>query len=440
MIGRIAVVGSWHLAGVMAAGLAELGHEVIGWDEDPAAIRKLVDGKAPADEPGLGAAFEVSGREGRLRWTTEIDDALRRAVVVFVAHDTPVGEDDAADLSVVDRSVTSIVDRAEGPLTIAISSQVPVGTTRRYAEMARLRRPELGLDVVCVPEFLELGHALERFRNPDRLVIGCDRSESADVIRMLFPADVRILQTSPETAEMIKHASNAFLATSISFINEVADICEQTGADAVAVANALRLDRRVGPHAFLSPGLGFAGGTLGRDVRALQAIAHRSDQQTRLLDAVVTVNESRLDALVSRIRGIGDGHTTPTACLLGLTYKAGTSTLRRSAALKVARDLLRCGWRVRAHDPAAQAEWSTELPAGLELCPDPYAAALDATLTVLLTDWPHYRGLSLDRLRASMAGDWLIDARNFIDPRDAAAAGLQYWGMGRRLIQSIAPT
>lgn len=425
------VAGSWHLASVLGACLAELGHEVVGCDQDALAIAALANGRAPADEAGLGELLRAQLAAGRLRYTTDWREALRSAELAFVAHDTPVRDDDSPDLTIVGRTVSAIARNASGPLALVVSSQVPVGTTRGMRQLARTERAELPWEIAYVPEFLQLGQALERFRDPDRVVIGAERSEIADLIRSLYPPDVRVFSTAIETAEMIKHASNAFLATSISFMNEIAEICEKTGADAVAVAEAMRLDRRIGPHAFLSPGLGFAGGTLGRDVRALQGLGAASGKRTPLLDAVASINASRLGMLLGRVREVAGDRERPVACLLGLTYKAGTSTLRRSISLELAQTLLAEGWRVRAHDPAADGTWSAELPHGLELYSDALEAANGAHVTVLLTDWPEYRELDLIRLRGAMTGDWLIDGRNAIDPPTAVNAGLRYWGVGR---------
>lgn len=431
--GQILVAGSWHLASTLAAGLAELGHTVVGCDDDIEAIAALAAARPPVNEPGLDALLRRHLETGRLRFTTNWAQALADATVAFVAHDTPVGEDDSPDVSVVERTVETLARSAIRPLTLVISSQVPVGTCERLAALARSRRPDLRWEIACCPEFLRLGEAIDCFLNPDRVVVGAGRPEVAADVRALLPPRAPTVLTDLATAEMVKHATNAFLATSISFINEVADLSAERGADGVTVAAALRLDRRIGPHAALAPGLGFAGGTLGRDVRALQRSAQAVGLATVLLDAVMTVNERRLPLLLAQLRQALADRPRPVACLLGLTYKPRTSTLRRSASLRIARELLASGWRVRAHDAAADVRWASELPAGLELRDDPLDAADGAHAVAILTEWPQYRAIDLRLLRERMAGDWLFDARNVIDPETAARAGFRYRGVGRRL-------
>jgi UDPglucose 6-dehydrogenase len=283
-----------------------------------------------------------------------------------------------------------------------------------------------------VPEFLRLGSAVELFFRPDRLVFGADEpAVIARVAALYRGVEAPIVKTSLRTAEMIKHASNAFLATSISFANELSGLCEASGADALAVAEAMRLDRRIGPHAFLSPGLGFAGGTLGRDVRALQALGGKCGRPTRLLDAVMDVNHDQTQLVVARLTRLFPSLEGVRVALLGLTYKPGTSALRRSAALETAAALLSSGADVVAHDPQVSPARAPELPVGMRVATDPYQALAGARAGIVMTEWPEYRQLDWSRAGATMAEPFVIDARNALDPDVMAAAGLRYWGVGR---------
>jgi UDPglucose 6-dehydrogenase len=432
-VASICVVGAWHQAAVAAAGLSELGHAVRGVDGNAAAVARLAAGTPPVEEPGLPDLLLHHLGSGHLRYTPDFVDALRGADAALVAIDTPVGADDSPDLASVFEAVDAIANGLSGDLLLIIGAQVPVGTCHALTERVRALAGSHRVDVAYVPEFLRLGNAVELFLHPDRLVIGADDpAVRARVAQIYRGVDAPVVETGLRTAEMIKHASNAFLAASVSFANEIAGLCEESGADALAVAQAMRLDRRIGPHAFLSPGLGFAGGTLGRDVRALQALGRATARPTRLLDAVMAVNADQTRLVVARLerrfpdlRGVSIG-------LLGLTYKPGTSALRRSAGLETAEALLARGARVRAFDPMVPPDRSHEVPAGLELVADPIAAADGAAALALMTEWPEFQRLDWGELAARAAAPRvLIDARNALDPATVAQAGFDYWGVGR---------
>lgn len=429
---KVCVVGAWHQASVAAAGLAELGHEVTGTALDREAIKRLAGGQPPVVEPDLEGLLKRHLRSGRLRYTVDFADALADVEVVLIAIDTPVGPDDTPELEVVFESVRAVARAAAADALIVVSAQVPVGTCDRIAALLAEMRPDVRWDVAYVPEFLQLGSAVRLYLQPDRIVVGADHPGVADRVESLFaglPAPK--LRTSVRSAEMAKHASNAFLAASISFVNEVAALCEATGCDALAVAEAMRLDPRIGPRAFLSPGLGFAGGTLGRDVRSLQAIGHAAGRPTQLMDAVMEVNGRQTRLVVDRLRSTFGAFDGRTVAILGLTYKPGTSALRRSAAVEAAQELLAAGARVRAHDPMVPPNRASELPDRLELTETPENAARGAACVVLMTEWPQYRELDWPCLAAAMAGDLVVDARNGLDPAPVTAAGLRYWGVGR---------
>ncbi|HEV8633982.1 MAG TPA: nucleotide sugar dehydrogenase, partial [Chloroflexota bacterium] len=320
-------------------------------------------------------------------------------------------------------------------LLLVVGAQVPVGTCDNLAERVNALAARHRVDLAYVPEFLRLGDAVELFLRPDRLVIGADDpAVRARVAALYRGVEAPVIETGLRTAEMIKHASNAFLAASVSFANEIAALCEESGADALAVARAMRLDRRIGPHAFLSPGLGFAGGTLGRDVRALQALGRAKERPTRLLDAVMAVNADQTRLVVARLERLFPDLGGVSIGLLGLTYKPGTSALRRSAGLETAEALLARGARVRAFDPMVPPERAAEVPPGLELVADASAAAAGASALALMTEWPEFAALDWKDLAAGAAEPCvLIDARNALDPAAVAQAGFDYWGVGRAL-------
>jgi len=427
----ICVVGLWHQASVVSACLADLGHAVRGVGPEADVVANLNQGHAPLYEPGLDDLIQRNLDAGRLRYTTDYADALRGADVAYLAIDTPVGPDDESDLASIEEAARSIGRAMSGPLTLIVSAQVPVGTSGRLAELIRAEQPDAHLDVVYVPEFLRLGTAIETFRQADRFVVGADDPAVAERVADLYrPLGRPILVTGLRSAEMGKHASNTFLATSISFINEIADLCDEAGADATQVAQILKLDRRIGPYAFLSPGLGFAGGTLGREIRALQKLGQRTGRQTLMMDAVMAVNQSRARFVGQRLGKIYDSLDGLVVGILGLTYKSGTSTMRRAISLEIIQDLVGQGVAVRAYDPLANLDEVSDRPP-FERSPDPYTAAQGADALVLVTEWDTIGDLDFERLRAAMRRPVLIDTRNLFDPARMRTVGFVYASVGR---------
>ena len=320
-----------------------------------------------------------------------------------------------------------------GELILIVSAQVPVGTCERIAAIVREENPAAVFDIAYVPEFLRLGTAVDTFREADRFVVGANDPAVAERIAALYrPLGQPIVITSLRTAEMAKHASNAFLATSISFINEMANLCDEVGADALQVAQIMKLDRRIGKYAFLGPGLGFAGGTLGREIRALQKLGQQHRCDTPMMDAVMTVNQARARLVGQRLQRVYDSLEDLQVGVLGLTYKPGTSTLRRSIALDIILDLVAQGASVRAFDPLARLDEVADLPP-FEPCADPYAVAQGSDALVLVTEWADIRDLDLPRLRAAMRRPVFIDTRNLFDPAEMQEAGFIYLGVGRGL-------
>ena len=413
----ICVTGIWHQGAVLAACLGDLGQDVRGVCGEAEAER-LMAGRPLVHEPLLPTLLRRNVRAGRLSFGNDLGAALRGADFAFISNDTPVDAGDEPDLDPIYELARRMSAERTGDLILCLTAQVPVGTTE---ELGRI----VGCPAVYVPEFLRLGTAVASFRKADRFVIGADDPAVAERVRALFlPLRRPIVLTDIRSAEMAKHAANAFLATSISFANELADLAGSVGADPPEVGRIVKLDRRIGPHAFLAPGLGFAGGTLGRELRVLQRFGERHGLPTPLLDAVVDVNDRRsaqvrrqLAAALGRIAGSHIG-------VLGLTYKPGTSTLRRSSALEIVRDLLADGAEVNAFDPLADLS-EVELPAALVVCgrPDEVARGSDALL--LMTDWKG-DGVELERLREVMRGDVFLDARGSVEPAQARRAGFRY--------------
>jgi UDPglucose 6-dehydrogenase len=426
---RVAVIGLWHLGCVVATVLAERGHTVCGTDFDADAVRGLQQGAPPLYEPGLAEAIGKRVREGRLTFRESMKEALSGADYAVIAFDTPVDANDHSDLAPIERAVDAIGDCAGQGIQIVVMSQVAAGTCAQLDARLRASKPELRFSLVYQPENLRLGEALETFRHPDFIVLGAEDEAS---IRRWLPLgdvmDVPRLAMSWASAEMSKHALNAFLATSISFVNDLADAAEAAGADVRDVVRALKHDRRIGAYAFLNPGPGFAGGTLGRDVQTLRGLAARAGRPTLLLDATLEVNSARLPRLVEKLRAACGTLRGRCVALLGLTYKPGTSTLRRSRAVEFAQLLRKEGAEVQAYDPKVT-EPSTETQ-GIQLFADAAQAVSGADAVALLTPWPEFRQLDLRRLKHLMRRAVVLDTHNFLDDRAARDAGFLYVGIG----------
>jgi UDPglucose 6-dehydrogenase len=408
---------------VLCACFAELGYHVTGI-ADEAVVSGLIEGRAPVHEPGLDELLSRMIEAGRLRFTHSFAQGLSGAEFAFLAIDTPVGPNDESDLKPIWQAVEEIATTAPADLTLCVTSQLPVGTSHKIAK-------RLGADakVAYVPEFLRLGTALETFRDADRFVIGADDpTVAARVADLYAPLHRPIHLTDTRSAEMGKHASNAWLATSVSFINQIADLCEMTGADVREVAAIMKLDRRVGPHAFLGAGVGYAGGTLGREIRALQKLGATHGVATELFDAVTTVNDRRIDHIVSRIRSVQPDLAGVAIAVFGLAYKTGTSTLRRSASLALIAELAGAGARVSAYDPLARPDASAEGPQFV-MHLEPIAAARGASALILMARWPEE--LEPRSVAELMARPLVLDTGNYLDQQAALAAGFEYLGLGR---------
>jgi UDPglucose 6-dehydrogenase len=428
----ICVAGLWHQGSVVSGCLADVGHRVRGVGPDAHVVAALRAGEPPVREPKLPTILRRNLRAGRLRYTTDYVEALAGAEFAYIAIDTPVDADDRSDLSSIFEAAREVGRAMSGDLVLCVTAQVPVGTCERLAAVVREQHPPGACEVVYVPEFLRLGTAVDTFRRADRFVIGAETRGVAERVANLYAPLARpALFTTLRSAEMAKHACNTFLAASISFINEIADLCDAVGADALEVARAMKLDRRIGRRAFLSPGLGFAGGTLGREVRALQQVGQDHNRATALMDATMSVNVTRARLVGQRLRTVYDSLAGLQVSVWGLTYKPGTSTLRRSVALEIIGDLVAQGATVRAFDPLANLGELTEAPR-FTVCGDAYVAAQGCDALVLVTEWAGLRDLDLDRVRASMRRPVFVDPGNVLDPVEMGRSGFAYFGVGRR--------
>lgn len=426
----VAVVGLWHLGSVTAACLARLGHRIAGYDKDPERTATLQDGRAPLFEPGLNDLLREGIASGRLRFTADFANAVAGADVVVVAYDTPVNEQDEVDTSVVRDAVRRAAPLLRSGTLVLVHSQVPVGTCATIRGELNTVRSDGGVEVACVPENLRLGQAIERFMHPDMLVVGAEDPQAHEVVDALFARiDAPRVRTNLTTAEMAKHAINAFLATSISFGNELAALAQTAGADGVQLAAILHHEKRVG-RAPIDPGMGFAGGTLARDVKVLQGLGNSTAYRPYLMDAVLRANEQQNSLPLLWLRKIHGSLEGLHVGVLGLTYKAGTSTLRRSASLAIVRQLVAEGTTVAVADPRADLAEVDDLPP-FQFSRDPYAAAAGADALLLVTPWPEFANLDYDRIRGGMRHPVLLDMPNSLDKERMERLGYVYVGVGR---------
>lgn len=431
---KICVVGSGYVGLVTGACLADFGMEVTGVDKDERKIAALERGEIPIYEPGLEEIVEKNVRAGRLAFTTELAPAVREAQAVFIAVGTPPLPDGSADLSFVREVAQSIGENLNGFKVVITKSTVPVGTGQMVEEtVSRVSGGRQEFAVVSNPEFLREGSAIEDFLRPDRVVIGARSQRAVDVMMEIYAplkvAGVPFVVANVESAEMIKYASNGFLATKITFVNEIAELCEAVGADVEVVAKGMGLDNRIGPK-FLHPGPGFGGSCFPKDTRAVGQIARERGLDFAIIDAVLAANERTKQRMVGKIEQAFGGLQGKTVALLGLAFKGDTDDMRESPAIPIVEGLLAKGATVRAFDPAAMKEASALLPP-IEYCDDPYTAATGADGAVIATEWNQFRALNLGELRGRLRTPLLVDLRNLYEPSRVAAAGLRYVSVGR---------
>lgn len=431
---KIAVIGLWHLGETYSIGLAELGHQVVGIDSDKKVVSDLSAGILPLPEPGLKELLRKNLDAGRLSFTTDFSE-IGNCNVLWFTFDTPVNENDEVNLDVIYNSLRKSIPYLKDGVLIVMTSQVPVGTGEDIKRVISKNKPELIFDYLYAPENLRLGDALGCFFEPPRIVIGGESEKARREISKIFSGlKTEFLNMSVPSAEVSKHALNAYLATTVSFINDVADVCEKVGADIIDVSRALRADPRVGSKAFIDAGLGFSGGTLGRDLKALLSVSEKQSLESPIIRAVLKKNFERKALVAKRLQAIKGSLAGKPLAIFGLTYKAGTRTLRRSSALEIANDLGSLGADVRLNDPQALPEEVNSLSAS-KFFRDPYEAARDCEAIILCTPWPEFKKLDFAKL-GKVAGRQpvFLDTANFLweMEEEIKKAGFAYLGIGRR--------
>ncbi|WP_300974829.1 UDP-glucose/GDP-mannose dehydrogenase family protein [Sphingomonas sp. LHG3406-1] len=432
---RICMIGTGYVGLVSGACFADFGHDVTCVDKVPEKIEGLLAGRMPIWEPGLEALVKHNAANGRLKFTTNLAEGIAGADAVFIAVGTPARRGDGhADLSFVYAAAAEIAGALTGPAVIVTKSTVPVGTGDEISRILKENGAPEGTTVASNPEFLREGAAIRDFKIPDRIVVGAEDERAREVLREvyrpLFLNKAPILFTGRRTAELIKYAANAFLATKISFINEVADLCEAVGADVQEVSRGIGLDNRIGPK-FLHAGPGYGGSCFPKDTLALLQTAELNGVPMRIVSSVVEVNDARKSAMADRVRDeLGGALDGKRIGVLGLTFKPNTDDMRDAPSLALIKRLQEGGASVVAFDPVGREQAEPMLP-GVTFAADAYAVAAEADALVLVTEWDEFRALDLKRLAASMKGRQLIDLRNVYDPEDAERAGLSYRGVGR---------
>ena len=429
------MIGAGYVGLVSAACFSEFGWKVTCIDKDADKIDQLCQGRVPIYEPRLDELLERNLRNGRISFSTELGEAVRQADLVFLAVGTPMRRGDGhADLSFVFQAVEDLAPHLSGFTVITTKSTVPVGTSREIERRLRGLRADADFAVCSNPEFLREGSAIYDFTHPDRVLVGCDEERARTLMERLYkPLTLRnapVLFVSRESAELAKYSANAFLAMKISFINEIADLCEAVGADVQEVATAIGADGRIG-NKFLHPGPGYGGSCFPKDVAALIRTAREARQPTSLIEQVQTVNSERKIAMAGRIeRAAGGSLAGKTVAVLGVAFKPDTDDVRESPSLIIIPMLQERGATVRAYDPHARENAEALVP-GAVWCESALEAADQADVTVVVTEWNEFRALDLNQLKGKMRGDLLVDLRNVYSPKQAEAAGFVYSSIGR---------
>ena len=428
---QICVVGVGYVGLVTGACFADLGNRVIALDVNKERIENLKKGIMPIYEPGLEELVERNVKAGRLSFTTSYEEAVKGTEFAFIAVGTPSGVDGEADLQYVAAAATSLAENMTKPLVIINKSTVPVGTGDWVADIVKGAQPKpVDFWVVSCPEFLREGSAIGDFMNPHRTVLGSQHPEAAEKVAQLhLPLRAPIIITNLRTAEMIKYASNAFLATKISFINEVADICEALGADVKEVATGMGYDKRIGPM-FLDAGLGWGGSCFPKDVEALAYMAEEKGLDPSILNTVMDVNYERRKKAVAEIEALTGGVKGKTIGLLGLAFKPNTDDMRDAPSIDIAQDLVEAGAKVRGYDPVAMDVAGPLLPA-VEMFNDPYSLAEGCDALMVITEWNEFKQLDLDKVKELLKSPVLFDGRNIYDPDEMKEMGFKYQAMGR---------
>ena len=434
---KITIIGTGYVGLVTGTCFAEFGHQVTCVDKDLDKIQKLTQGSIPIYEPGLDTLVAKNVKEGRLHFTSLLENSVSAAEAVFLAVGTPTSRrgNGYADLTYIFEATREIAPHLQGYTVIVDKSTVPVGTARQVARIIKETNPDAEFDVASNPEFLREGAAIKDFMHPDRVVIGVESDRAEDVLRTvyrpLYLQETPIVKTDIETAELTKYAANAFLATKISFINEIALLCDTIGADVVALAKGMGMDGRIGKK-FLHPGPGYGGSCFPKDTLALMRVAQEHGQNLRIIEAAVEVNAAQKAKMVKKIRDmLGGSETGKTIAVLGLTFKPETDDMRDSPSITILPALLEKGAIIKAHDPQGMEEAKTYLPDNIEYVNNSYEACTDADAVILMTEWNQYRALDLDKIGALMRQKVFIDLRNVYEPEKLRKKGFAYTGVGR---------
>ena len=432
---RVAMIGTGYVGLVSGACFADFGHHVTCIDKNVEKIDLLRSGTVPIYEPGLDLLIDRNVREGRLDFDTDLTNAVGEADVVFIAVGTPSRRGDGhADLSYVYAAAAEVAAAMDGFTVVVTKSTVPVGTGDEVEAVIARTRPDAQFAVVSNPEFLREGAAIEDFKRPDRVVVGVENDQARDIMRELyrplFLNETPILFTERRTSELIKYAANAFLAMKITFINEMADLCEAVGADVQQVARGIGLDNRIGKK-FLHAGPGYGGSCFPKDTVALVRTAEEAGSPLRLVETTVSVNDARKERMAAKIIAAAGGSVEgKTVAILGLTFKPNTDDMREAPSLAIVPALQRAGAKVRAYDPAGLME-AEKLLDGVDFVTGPYQCAENADVLAIITEWNEFRALDLQRLHSAMKSPTIVDLRNIYDPADMAERGFTYVSVGR---------
>ncbi len=434
---HICVIGTGYVGLVTGTCFADFGVNVACVDKDKEKIKMLNKGEIPIYEPGLKELVDKNVREKRLSFTTDLSGAIRKSLVIFIAVGTPPRDDGSVDLSYIEEVARTIAANLNGYKVIVTKSTVPVGTGSLIEKI--ITEEQTGdhkFDVVSNPEFLREGSAVEDFMRPNRVVIGARSPQATAILQDLYSPlyliETPFVITDVETSELIKYASNAFLATKISFINEMANICEKVGADVHTVAKGMGLDNRIGPK-FLHPGPGYGGSCFPKDTLALSSIAKQHGLKFRIVDAVIEANERQKDHMVEKVKSaLGGDVKGKTLCALGLTFKPNTDDIRESPAIYIVEKLAESGAVIKAYDPAGMENAKKTIKHPLTYCSDAYEAAKDSDAIMILTEWNQFRKLDLDMIKELAKSPRVIDMRNVYNPGDMKAKGFEYFSVGRQ--------
>jgi len=429
---RVCILGLWHLGSVNAACLAEAGYKVLGFDEDPKVISSLKNGKAIISEPGLDDLINKNIKNERLEFFSSVQEAIKDCKVAILTIDTPLDDNDNVDLSGVFRIAENVSKYASSDLLLIVQSQVPVGTCEKILDSMKKANPSCKFEIAYVPENLRLGNAIEIFTRPDRIVIGADNLDTLSKVEKFYSViSGPILKMDLKSAEMSKHAINAFLANCISFINEMGNLCEEVGADASMVSKSLASESRIGNKLPLKSGLGFAGGTLARDLQILKKLHVEHKMQPRMVDAILQTNyEQNIIALKKLQKTFGNLSGLQVG-VLGLTYKPGTDTLRRSSSIETISKLLDNGISVKAFDPSIHKLAMFEGKKFM-LVSNEYETASGSDAILLLTEWPQFKQTDYAKIHSLMKRPVFVDAKNLLDPDSMREIGFNYLSVGRK--------